>query len=66
MEQHFGDGMTVNERLYHFGLIDYFDAAAKTGNVSAMEQVLIQARFSAAQAKETAQAVASDPARYGY
>ncbi|GJI87251.1 hypothetical protein [Duganella hordei] len=66
MEQQLGEGMTVNERLYHFGLMDQFDAAAKSGNVSAMEQVLLQARFSTAQAKETAQAVASNPKRYGY
>jgi hypothetical protein len=66
LNQQLVDGMTVNERLCHFGLMDQFDSAAKSRNVPAMEQVLLQARFSATQAKETALAVASNPKRYGY
>lgn len=55
------EGMTVNERLFHFGLslIDQFDAAVISGDVSAIVRVLMQARFSEAQATQTAQAVAS-------
>ena len=60
------EGMTVNERLFHFGLHEQFEAAARSGDVSAMMQVLLQARFSETQATQTAQAVASDPQRYGY
>jgi len=66
MEQQFGDGMTVNERLYHLGLMSEFDAAAQSRNVSAMEKILLQARFSMTQAKETALAVAANPERFGY
>jgi hypothetical protein len=66
MEQHVGDGMTVNERLYHLGLMAEFDAAAQSRNVPAMEQVLLLARFSMTQAKETALAVAANPERFGY
>jgi hypothetical protein len=66
MEQQFGDGMTVNERLYHFGLMPEFDVAARARNVPAMEKVLLQARFSMTQAKETALAVAANPERFGY
>ncbi len=60
------EGMTVNERLYHFGLMDKFDAAARCGDVSAMKQVLLQARFAEVHASETSRAVAADPKRYGY
>ena len=60
------EGMTVNERLFHFGLHEKFDAAARSGNVSAMMKVLFRAHFSEAQASQTAQAVASNPQRYGY
>jgi len=58
--------MTVNERLYHFGLMAEFDAAAQSKNVPAMEQVPLQARFSMTQAQETALALAADPERFGY
>jgi hypothetical protein len=60
------EGMTVNERLVHFGLIDQFDAVAKAGNVPGMIDVLLRARFSETQASQTAQSVAEDPKRYGY
>lgn len=59
------EGMTVNERLYHFGLLERFSTAAQTRDVSAMVQVLLQAGLSEAQATETSQAVAADPKRYG-
>jgi hypothetical protein len=66
MEEQFIDGMTVNERLFHFGLVDLFESAARSRDVLAMVQVLRQAQFSEVQASETARAVASDPARYGF
>jgi len=60
------EGMTVNERLFHFGLVDHFDAAAKARDVSAMVRVLLQARFSEEQAQFTATTVAADPSYYGH
>ena len=66
MEQQSLEGMTVNERLYHFGLIDRFDAAARSGDVLTMVQVLLQAQLSPAQASETTQAIVANPKRYGY
>jgi len=66
MEQQFGDGMTVNERLYHLGLMGEFGAAAQSRNAPAMEQVLLLAWFSMAQAKETALALAANSERFGY
>jgi len=55
------EGMTVNERLFHFGLIDRFDAAAKARDTTAMTLVLVDARFSEEQAAQTAQTVAENP-----
>ena len=65
MEEQSVEGMTVNERLYHFGLIDRFDAAARSRDVLGMMQVLRQAQLSEAQSLQTAQAVAADPKLYG-
>lgn len=59
-------GMTVNERLYQFGLADRFDAAARSGDVSAMTLVLLEAQFSEEQVAQTANAVGANPGRYGY
>ncbi len=59
-------GMTVNERLHHFGLVDRFDVAARSRDVPAMVHVLLEAQFSEAQASQTARAVAANPKRYGY
>lgn len=59
-------GMTVNERLFYFGLIDRFDVAALARDVSAMVAILRQAQLSETQAIQTAQAVAESPKRYGY
>lgn len=60
------EGMTVNERLFHFSLADRFDAAARSGDVPAMVRVLLQAQLSEAQASQTARAIAADPKFYGY
>jgi hypothetical protein len=60
------EGMTVNERLFHLGLMHRFDVAASNREVEAMVQVLLQAQFSETQALATAQAVAANPQRYGY
>lgn len=66
MEEQSINGMTVNERLFHFGLFEQFDAAARAKDVPALVQVLQQAKFSAEQALQTAKAVAANPKRYGF
>lgn len=35
-------GMTVNERLVHFGLMEEFDAAVRTRQVSSVVEVLLR------------------------
>ena len=60
------EGMTVNERLFHFGLVDHFDAAAKARDVPAMVRVLLQAHFSEEQAQFTANTFGANPGYYGH
>ncbi len=50
-------GMTVNERLAHFGLFEAFDAAISSRDFFAVASVLQQAKFTDEQAFETATAV---------
>lgn len=66
MEEQSINCMTVNERLFHFGLFEQFDAAARAKDVPALLQVLQQAKFSEEQALQTAKAVAANPKRYGF
>ncbi len=47
------DGKTMNERLYHFGLLDEFYIYIKQRNENAAIDVLTQAKYSNEQAKET-------------
>lgn len=54
-------GMTVNERLHHFGLLADFDAAIKACNEAAAIEVLTQARFSPEQAEYMVSRVLSAP-----
>lgn len=58
-------GMTVNERLYHFGLIEAFDTAVKSRQLSSIVGVLRQAKLTEAQALETASSVLANPSFYG-
>jgi hypothetical protein len=44
-------GMTVNERLYRFGLMPAFDDAVRSRKVEAVIAVLRQAQFSQSQAR---------------
>ena len=60
------EGMTVNDRLFHFGLIDLYDAAAKARDVPALVRILLQAEFSEEQAQFTANTVAANPGYYGH
>ena len=58
-------GMTVNERLYHFGLIEAFDTAVESRKLSSIVGVLRQAKLTEAQALETASSVLANPSFYG-
>ena len=59
-------GMTVNERLVHFGLVAEFDKAIMARDKAAAISTLIRARFTPQQADYTASKVLSTPERYGY
>ena len=59
-------GMTVNERLLHFGLLSSFDAAVRSQNLDAVTSILKAAKFSLSQAETTAAAVLANPKNYGY
>ena len=57
-------GMTVNERLYSAGLIDTFDAAARTRDRESMIDILSKVAVESAAA--TVDAILADPARFGF
>ena len=59
-------GMTVNERLYAFGLMDKFDAAIRNRDLEASMLVLVEAKFTQAQANETVSSILRKPSTYGY
>ena len=64
-DQHDIAGMTVNERLAHFGLFGPFEAAVKSRDKSAVVSVLLQAKFTPQQAEYTASTLLQSPERYG-
>jgi len=59
-------GMTVNERLGHFGLLLEFEAAVRARDKSAVIAVLLKAKFTPQQAEYTATTVLRAPRSYGY
>ena len=59
-------GMTVNERLHHFGLMPAFDEAVRSRKLEAVIAVLRQAQFSQSEAEYTATTLLANPERYGY
>jgi hypothetical protein len=59
-------GMTVNERLLHFGLTTTFDEAVRSRKLEAVIEVLRQAQFSQSQAEYTARTILANPDHYGY
>lgn len=59
-------GMTVNERLVHFKLVEAFDAAVVSRDLSTIIAILRRAKLTDAQADETATAILADPSPYGY
>lgn len=66
MERQLVDGMTVNERLVHFGLVEKFDDAVRARNAKRLAQVLRLAELSEEQSLQTATAVMADPKHYGF
>jgi hypothetical protein len=58
-------GMTLNERLYHFGLFEAFDTAVEFRQLSSIIEILRRAKLTEAQAQETAAAVLANPSFYG-
>ena len=59
-------GMSVNERLFHLGLLNAFDAAVKLRQHSELVHLLVSAQLTESQAIQTATAVLENPKRYGY
>jgi hypothetical protein len=60
------EGMTVNERLVHFRLLDEFGAAIRSRDADLGISILQRAKFTLQQATSTVTTVLSDPERYGY
>jgi hypothetical protein len=61
-------GMTVNERLLHFGhfgLFEAFDSAVASRELLAVVAVLRKAMLTEQQAHDTASAVLANPSYYG-
>ena len=58
-------GMTVNERLLHFGLFEAFDSAVATREILAVVAVLQRAKLTDQEAHETASAILANPSYYG-
>lgn len=59
-------GMTVNERLYSFGLMDQFDSAIQRRDEAKAISILMEAELNAQSAKETVEAIMKSPGEYGY
>ena len=60
------EGMTINERLWHFDLFEKFSAAARNRDNPKLVEILKEAKFSDLRANATATVLLSDPAKYGY
>ena len=57
-------GMTTNERLYHFGLLDQFDTAVKARNRNGMIATLGSAMVD--DPMQVAGTILGDPSAYGF
>jgi hypothetical protein len=62
----FIDGMTLNERLFHFDLFNEFDAAVRSKQFLAIRQVLFKVKVPEKQAQEIAEALLASPKKYGF
>ena len=59
-------GLTVNERLFHFGLFQAFDSTVESQQISDIIKVLRLAKFTEAEVQETASAIIANPSFYGF
>jgi hypothetical protein len=59
-------GMTLNERLVVAGTLAEFDNAVRRGDRDAMFMLLLGVEIEAEAARETIDAVLSNPKEYGY
>ncbi|MDG2286452.1 MAG: hypothetical protein P8N43_13130 [Alphaproteobacteria bacterium] len=59
-------GMTVNERLFHAGVMDQFDAAIDARNKDDAISILQQTELPIEAATETVTAILNNPEMYGY
>jgi hypothetical protein len=66
MNQNELNGMTVNERLVYFNLLELFDQSIKTENRNLAVEILHKAKFSNERASETVDTILKNPKEYGY
>ena len=59
------EGMTVNERLVYFGLLDKFEAAMRSRDGDLGISILQRAKFTLEQATLAVETTLADPERYG-
>jgi len=58
--------MTLNERLFHVGIMDEFDAAILSRDPEEAVALLQRADLSKEEAMETVATIFEDPGKYGY
>tara|TARA_R110002049_G_scaffold96479_1_gene236147 strand:- start:405 stop:620 length:216 start_codon:yes stop_codon:yes gene_type:complete len=59
-------GMSVNERLFHCGLLNGFDDAARRRDRTLMIELLMQAAATREQAEGTVDTTLRNPEKYGF
>ena len=59
-------GMTTNERLFHFNLLQAFDSAALSRDTEKMISLLVQVQFPHSEAEQMVRTILSTPEKYGY
>ena len=66
MNQNYLSGMTVNERLFYFNLLEKFDSCIDSNNRELAIETLCEAQLSLEQAIETVSQIFENPKAYGY
>lgn len=59
-------GMTINERLFHVGIMDEFDAAISSRDQEGAITLLQRLELSKEEAMATVATIFKDPGKYGY
>ncbi len=59
-------GMTLNQRLFHAGLTDRFDEAARNRDSATMTHILKSVALTEIEAHRTIRTILADPKKYGY